>query len=288
MFLGGEGLQPTSTATTVRVRDGEPLLTDGPFAETREQLAGFYLLDCGDLDDAVRWAAKIPSAARGSVEVRPVIDYEGRRARARPATRRRTPEAPMRFLLLIYDDESGSEDATPEQFAAMLAEYGAYDRAVQEAGVFVSGEGLQPTATATHRPGARRRAAASPTARSRRRASSSAASTCSTVPTSTRRSRWAARIPVAADGRRRGAPGDATTPAFETAGRRRRAAAGLSAGRRRVDRLFRRESAQAVATLARALGDLDLAEEAVQDAFAAALERWPARRRARRTRRRGS
>ena len=82
VFLGGEGLQPTSTATTVRVRDGEPLLTDGPFAETREQLAGFYLLDCGDLDDAVRWAAKIPSAARGSVEVRPVIDYEGRRARA--------------------------------------------------------------------------------------------------------------------------------------------------------------------------------------------------------------
>ena len=81
-FVGGDGLQPTSTATTVRVRDGEPLLTDGPFAETREQLAGFYLLDCGDLDDAVRWAAKIPGAARGSVEVRPVIDYEGRRARA--------------------------------------------------------------------------------------------------------------------------------------------------------------------------------------------------------------
>ena len=82
VFLGGEGLQATSTATTVRVRDGEPLLTDGPFAETREQLAGFYLVDCGDLDEAVGWAAKIPGAARGSVEVRPVIDYEGRRARA--------------------------------------------------------------------------------------------------------------------------------------------------------------------------------------------------------------
>jgi hypothetical protein len=82
IFLGGEGLQATSTATTVRVRDGEPLLTDGPFAETREQLAGFYLLDCADLDEAVRWAAKIPSATRGSIEVRPVIDYEGRRARA--------------------------------------------------------------------------------------------------------------------------------------------------------------------------------------------------------------
>ena len=81
-FLGGEGLQGTSTATTVRVRDGEPLLTDGPFAETREQLAGFYLLECADLDEAVGWAAKVPSARSGSVEVRPVITYEDRVARA--------------------------------------------------------------------------------------------------------------------------------------------------------------------------------------------------------------
>jgi hypothetical protein len=82
VFLAGEGLQATSTATTVRVRDGEPLLTDGPFAETREQLAGFYLLECADLDEAIRWAAKVPSASFGSVEVRPVIDYEARVARA--------------------------------------------------------------------------------------------------------------------------------------------------------------------------------------------------------------
>jgi hypothetical protein len=76
IFLGGEGLQPTSTATTVRVRNGETLTTDGPFAETKEQLNGFYLLDCNDLDEAIEWAAKIPGAARGSVEVRPVLDYE--------------------------------------------------------------------------------------------------------------------------------------------------------------------------------------------------------------------
>ena len=82
VFLGGEGLQRTSTATTVRVRDGEPLLTDGPFAETREQLAGFYLLECADLDEAVGWASKVPSAAMGCVEVRPVITYEDRVARA--------------------------------------------------------------------------------------------------------------------------------------------------------------------------------------------------------------
>ena len=82
VLRGGDGLQPSPTATTVRVREGELLLTDGPFAETREQLAGFYLLECADLDEAVRWAAKVPSAAMGSVEVRPVITYDDRVARA--------------------------------------------------------------------------------------------------------------------------------------------------------------------------------------------------------------
>jgi hypothetical protein len=74
--LGGEGLQPTSTATTIRVRDGERLVTDGPFAETKEQLGGFYLIECKDLDEAIEWAAKIPGAQQGSVEVRPVMVYE--------------------------------------------------------------------------------------------------------------------------------------------------------------------------------------------------------------------
>jgi hypothetical protein len=76
VMLGGEGLEPTSAATTVRVRDGERLLSDGPFAETKEQLGGYYLLECGSLDEAIDWAAKIPGAASGSVEVRPVMNYE--------------------------------------------------------------------------------------------------------------------------------------------------------------------------------------------------------------------
>jgi hypothetical protein len=76
VILGGEGLELTSSATTVRVRDGERLLSDGPFAETKEQLGGFYLLECGSLDEAIDWAAKIPGAATGSVEVRPVMNYE--------------------------------------------------------------------------------------------------------------------------------------------------------------------------------------------------------------------
>jgi hypothetical protein len=77
VLLGGEGLERSSAATTVRIRDGERVLSDGPFAETKEQLGGFYLLDCANLDEAIEWAAKIPGAATGSVEVRPVMNYEG-------------------------------------------------------------------------------------------------------------------------------------------------------------------------------------------------------------------
>ncbi len=80
VHVAGEGLQPTATATTVRVRDGERLVSDGPFAETKEQLGGFYLLECKDLDEALAWASKIPGAQIGAVEVRPVMDYEAMRS----------------------------------------------------------------------------------------------------------------------------------------------------------------------------------------------------------------
>lgn len=66
------GMQPTSTATTVRVRDGKTLTTDGPFAETREQLGGSWVFECKDLDEAISWAAKIPQAQNGSIEIRPL------------------------------------------------------------------------------------------------------------------------------------------------------------------------------------------------------------------------
>ncbi len=66
-------LQPVATATTVRVRGGKPLTSDGPFAETKEQLGGFYLLECRDLDEALEYAAKIPTVKHGSIEVRPVL-----------------------------------------------------------------------------------------------------------------------------------------------------------------------------------------------------------------------
>ena len=71
-YLGGEALEDSTTASTVRVRDGQVLTSDGPFAETKEVLGGFYLLECANLDEALSWAAQIPGAKSGSIEVRPV------------------------------------------------------------------------------------------------------------------------------------------------------------------------------------------------------------------------
>jgi hypothetical protein len=71
VVVSNSGLSPVANATTVRVRNGKTLTTDGPFAETHEQLGGYYLLECKDLDEAIRWAEKIPTAGYGSIEVRP-------------------------------------------------------------------------------------------------------------------------------------------------------------------------------------------------------------------------
>ncbi len=75
-FVAGEGLHPSSAATTIRVQPGgERVVTDGPFAETKEQIGGFYLLDCKDLDEALEWAKKVPVGEGSAVEVRPVMDF---------------------------------------------------------------------------------------------------------------------------------------------------------------------------------------------------------------------
>lgn len=75
ILMGAEPLSPTTTATTVRVQDGKALITDGPFAETKEQLAGYYILDCQNLDEAIEWAARIPTGCKGAegcIEIRPL------------------------------------------------------------------------------------------------------------------------------------------------------------------------------------------------------------------------
>ena len=75
VYVDGDELKPTTTATTLRLQNGQLLPTDGPFAETKEQLGGFYILECQDMDDAVTWAAKLPSARYGSIEVRPIVNF---------------------------------------------------------------------------------------------------------------------------------------------------------------------------------------------------------------------
>ncbi|MBT8241936.1 MAG: YciI family protein [Acidimicrobiia bacterium] len=73
--LGGEALHPSPSATTVRVRDGKTVTTDGPFAETKEALGGFYLIEADNLDDATEWALKIPNVGYGTVEIRPIVEF---------------------------------------------------------------------------------------------------------------------------------------------------------------------------------------------------------------------
>lgn len=76
-YLSANPLHPVSMATSVRVRDGKPLVTDGPFAETRKHLGGYFLVDAPNLDDAIRIAARIPAVRKGTVEIRPVLDVPG-------------------------------------------------------------------------------------------------------------------------------------------------------------------------------------------------------------------
>ena len=76
VFKAGDALQPVSTATSIRVRNGDRQITDGPFAETKETLGGYYLLDCESLDEAIEWASKIPTAKYGTIEVRPIVVFD--------------------------------------------------------------------------------------------------------------------------------------------------------------------------------------------------------------------
>jgi hypothetical protein len=76
VMVSGEGLQASATSKTLRIEDGERVVTDGPFAGTKEQLGGFYVIECDSFDDALEWAAKLPSAEQGPTEIRPVIAYE--------------------------------------------------------------------------------------------------------------------------------------------------------------------------------------------------------------------
>ncbi|QDV38089.1 YCII-related domain protein [Tautonia plasticadhaerens] len=148
-YLDSSPLEPAATAATVRVRDGRAMVTDGPFAETTEQLGGFYILELEDLDEAIAVASRLPPAKKGTVEIRPVLELDGLPP-SRPL-----PGGPAEagsgrpFMLLCYDDEGAWTSAGEEAHRAAMAEASALARELSEAGRYVSASPLHPTELAT-------------------------------------------------------------------------------------------------------------------------------------------
>jgi hypothetical protein len=144
-FVDASPLQSVATAATVRVRDGRTLVTDGPFAETTEQLGGYYVLDLTDLDEAIAVASRLPPVKKGIVEIRPLFALDGLPP-GRPVSAAGDPPATP-FLLLCYDDESAWRAAGPEAHRAAMAEAATLCRRLGEA--YLSASPLHPAATAT-------------------------------------------------------------------------------------------------------------------------------------------
>jgi hypothetical protein len=140
VHVGSNRLQPVGKGATVRIRDGETVVTDGPFAETKEQLGGYYLIDVETLDEALEWAAQIPSARIGSIEVRPLYGDV--------AVGETTGNAPQ-YTLLFYSDEQVTSKRPEEERKAVVAAYGALAEELRERGVYAAGAPLKPVATAT-------------------------------------------------------------------------------------------------------------------------------------------
>ena len=139
VLVGANRLRPVATAATVRIRDGEQVVTDGPFAETKEQLGGYYLVDTETLDEALEWAARIPSARNGSIEVRPLYDT----AAGGDTT------ATGNHILLFYSDEQVTSARPEEERKAVVEGYRALAEELERRGEYVAGAPLKPVATAT-------------------------------------------------------------------------------------------------------------------------------------------
>jgi hypothetical protein len=136
----GAALMPSSTATCLRVRAGKLSMTDGPFAETKEQLGGFYGFSTNDLEQALAWAAKIPDAEYGSIEVRPIPRFEG--MPPVPPVAPAPVDATKEYLLLIYEDESLLAALPEAARHAVFGRYFAVSAELRSAGLYVDGAGL--------------------------------------------------------------------------------------------------------------------------------------------------
>ncbi len=146
-YLAASPLQPVSAAATVRKRDGRTLVTDGPFTETTEQLGSYFLLDLDDLDEAITIASRLPPAAKGAAEIRPVFTLEGLPP-SRPIPFHCEP-AGTPYMLLCYDDEAAWRAAGDEAKRAAMAEAAGLCRELHAAGRYIGASPLYPADTAT-------------------------------------------------------------------------------------------------------------------------------------------
>ncbi|MFO1008246.1 MAG: YciI family protein [Planctomycetaceae bacterium] len=148
-FIAASPLHPVATATTVRVRDNRPLITVGPFAETTEQLGGFYLIDVENLDEAIAIASRLPPATKGTVEIRPLFKLYGLPTEKLSAAPSDQPSSLKRYMFLCYDDEEYWRTAGPDALQAAMQEAVELTKELDARGQYLSASPLHPIATAT-------------------------------------------------------------------------------------------------------------------------------------------
>lgn len=147
-FLDASPLQSVTEAVTVRVRDGRTIVTDGPFAETTEQLGGYYILDLANLDEAIAVACRLPPVSKGTIEIRPLDHLDGL-PEDRPSSAVAGDGSLRPFLLLCYDDERAWEKAGTESLHAARDVAAGRCRELAATGRYVSASPLRPASTAT-------------------------------------------------------------------------------------------------------------------------------------------
>lgn len=148
-FISASPLHPVATAASVRVRNGKPLVTTGPFAETTEQLGGFFLIDVPNLDEAIAVASRLPGAKKGTVEVRPVFSLDGLPQENFGAQQANAEWNGSQYMLLCYDDEQAWNDAGPEALRAAMMEAVQLCHQLDARGQYISASPLHPVSMAT-------------------------------------------------------------------------------------------------------------------------------------------
>ncbi len=148
-FRSASPLDPVATAASVRVRNGQPLVTNGPFAETTEQLGGFFIVDVPDLDEAIAIASRLPAAKKGTVEVRPIFHLEGLPPDNFAPQQVHAEWNGSKYMLLCYDDEQAWKEAGPAALHAAMMEAVQLTHQLSARGQFLSASPLHPVSMAT-------------------------------------------------------------------------------------------------------------------------------------------